>query len=211
MPEKVAEHPSAAQPMGYSLSKWVIESLLTGVTNSRTIRVGQIVCDTTNYVWSNTSETIPTMFKAARSVGAMPDRDAGGDTVNWIPVDAAAKAILEIALQADSLDTPNRVYNLVSPATASWQQIQKRLHDAHDGPRLVAYDAWVDRLQAEGDSLGAGASLLGWWERGRRTSRERRYYQRNLLGSAPSAKTWSAVSAEDLVKVLDQWQESGSL
>ncbi|KAK6845760.1 male sterility protein-domain-containing protein [Apiospora arundinis] len=114
IPEEISTDPSVAAPLGYSKSKWVAENICAAaheryVAKARegdglgqataqplisVIRVGQLFANNLGH-W-NLSEAYPLMLSTSSFTGCMPD--LGDMPVNWLPVELAAQAVLDIAL-----------------------------------------------------------------------------------------------------------------
>ncbi|KAI9376213.1 hypothetical protein BJX61DRAFT_531045 [Aspergillus egyptiacus] len=115
-----------AQSMGYAQSKLVAEHLCinaakqTGL-HARVLRIGQVVGDTTHGIW-NTTEAIPLMLQAAKTIGALPKLD---EFHRWLPVDSVASIISDILLSstpeydASTVET-QPVFNIISPHPFHW-------------------------------------------------------------------------------------------
>lgn len=73
-------------------------------------------------------------------------------TIAWIPVDVAARAVFEMrrSLTSSSL----RFFHLAHPRPVQWTTVMGPL--AHSlGLRTVSYDEWIALLVASGENLGA--------------------------------------------------------
>ncbi|KAL8994606.1 MAG: hypothetical protein Q9169_005468 [Polycauliona sp. 2 TL-2023] len=112
--EHVSSNPENASGLGYSRSKWVAEGICDAFYHRRNqlspnghgsgskekgsniaiLRIGQITSDTNSGIW-NTSEAYPLMLSTAPILHALPDLDYL--RLDWLPVDMAAKAVLEVA------------------------------------------------------------------------------------------------------------------
>ena len=71
-----------AQNMGYARSKLVVENIVKAAVgksgmNVKVFRVGQIVGDSQNGIWSST-KAIPLMIRRATTLGALPELDEVG-------------------------------------------------------------------------------------------------------------------------------------
>ncbi|KAM0798210.1 hypothetical protein BDR22DRAFT_823561 [Usnea florida] len=125
VPEELVEDYTSAAPMGYGQSKLIAENILgkaasqSGVRTS-ILRVGQIAGSTQieDAAWPE-REWFPSLVKTCRSLKMVPD---GLPTVDWIPIDLAAKIVLELAL-ADSEDDGLKVYNVINPRPTSWSTL----------------------------------------------------------------------------------------
>ncbi|KAF4544629.1 L-aminoadipate-semialdehyde dehydrogenase protein [Lasiodiplodia theobromae] len=105
IPEALHPWSAVAEGMGYGQSKWVAERMCAAAAASasagvdaRVLRVGQLCGDTAHGVW-NTAEAIPTTVRAALTVGALPvvENEDGDEELAWLPVDVAARAVVELA------------------------------------------------------------------------------------------------------------------
>lgn len=102
VPERPMSSPASAGPTGYGRSKWVAEAICqaahrhTRLRNRISIaRVGQLSSATDTGVWSK-SEAYPLMLSSMKATGVLPDLQ--GEVLNWLPVDLAARAFVEDAL-----------------------------------------------------------------------------------------------------------------
>lgn len=113
--ESLSSEPEDSSPLGYSRSKWVAESICasarvggsssaTAATSDSTvrreeispimiIRVGQL-CGNKQGVW-NMTEAWPTLLSSAKLTGCLPD--FSDEVLDWLPVDLAARAVLELS------------------------------------------------------------------------------------------------------------------
>lgn len=129
--EILSSDPDDASPLGYSRSKWVAENILAsarvsgsfatpissstsglpspGTAEERTpiviIRVGQLCGNSRTGAW-NATEAYPIMLSSARVSGCLPDLP--GEALSWLPVDAAACSVLEIATSPPDPPEPPR-------------------------------------------------------------------------------------------------------
>ncbi|KAL9578897.1 MAG: hypothetical protein Q9212_005424, partial [Teloschistes hypoglaucus] len=107
--EHMGDNPTDASPLGYSRSKWVAENICarfhthihtcphqqsTPKIDIAILRIGQLTGDTESGIW-NMSEAYPLMLSTAPLLRALPDLP--NTPLDWLPVDIAAKAIIEIA------------------------------------------------------------------------------------------------------------------
>ncbi|KAI0423712.1 male sterility protein-domain-containing protein [Xylaria sp. FL1042] len=109
VPEKVSSEPRDAPPLGYSRSKWIAEQICAsaytriaridstdpvGKPRISIIRVGQL-CGNKFGVW-NASEAYPLLLSTAKLTSRLPGLPS--ESLNWLPVDVAARGVIEIAL-----------------------------------------------------------------------------------------------------------------
>ena len=197
IPEKITDDASSAAPLGYARSKWVAEKIcadsnLTSARGSRgglasVIRIGQLCGDSSTGAW-NRSEAYPLMFSAANSIGALPDLH--GEGTNWLPVDVAARSILEISIPGfadrcrdlhdltwagpsadNSRSSTTPVYHVANPFDCTpWRQVVDWISttvSAIDPSRqmevLPAVD-WVDRVDRQLAENHPARGLVGFWK-----------------------------------------------
>ncbi|KAI8360869.1 hypothetical protein EDC96DRAFT_553792 [Choanephora cucurbitarum] len=139
-----------ALPLGYAQSKFVVESLLNFMAKELNFpcfieRLGQVCGDTKNGIW-NTSEQYPLMFIGGGSwMHKMPRLET---SIDWIPVDFAAAAIVDIMLNTRSPSTKvaQYVYHIVSPQTLKWCDILQSLTLAGMSFEVVDVEDWIKEL-----------------------------------------------------------------
>ncbi|KAI1426339.1 hypothetical protein F5Y12DRAFT_794552 [Xylaria sp. FL1777] len=169
VPERVSSEPKDASATGYSRSKWVAERICAAayartaeagspgsVVKPRVsiIRVGQL-CGNRFGVW-NTSEAYPLLLSTAKLISRLPDLP--GESLSWLPVDAAAMAVIEIALpngikststQSKSSDIP--VYHVLNPHRwPSWGLMLEWLsRELGSIPfEIISVSEWMELLEA---------------------------------------------------------------
>ncbi|GJN69830.1 putative NRPS-like protein biosynthetic cluster [Purpureocillium lilacinum] len=201
--ERISDDPSHASALGYARSKWVAERMCSEANRilaqtlskgqpsaamASVIRIGQLCGDRATGAW-NGSEAYPLMLSASSAVGCLPDLPHEG--TNWLPVDVAASAVLEIAISGQARDgresrdgtyraragetsggelaTP--VYHVANPdASTSWRQMLHWIAAATSLPRaprrlvVVSPDVWVQRLERDLDAEHPAHGLLGFWK-----------------------------------------------
>lgn len=186
--ESPSSNPSDASPLGYSRSKWVAEQTciaaeryaigarrdkethaLPGVL---VVRVGQL-CGNAAGVW-NASEAYPLMLSSAKIIGCLPDLQ--GESLNWLPVDQAAQAVLDITSgvrNKDSATAPPHdmvIYHVLNPyKQPKWHDMLQWLIDGGNGVdfEIVQPAMWMSRLEAALNGTAAGhpsQKLLGFWQ-----------------------------------------------
>ncbi|KAH7318074.1 hypothetical protein B0I35DRAFT_431256 [Stachybotrys elegans] len=187
--ERISSRPSDASPLGYSQSKWVAEQICQAAnadfSASRAthrldslvsvIRVGQL-CGNQSGVW-NMSEAYPLMLSTCKLTGCLPSLPH--EPLNWIPVELAAQAVLDISLPnttrmcrsfalefQESVYTP--VYHVLNPhTTPTFDTMLRWLKGSGVSFDIVQPSEWLERLEMglrqrpEGHS---SESLLGLWK-----------------------------------------------
>ncbi|MCJ1306953.1 hypothetical protein MMC25_000597 [Agyrium rufum] len=185
IPEAISHDPATASPLGYSRSKWVAEQICDRANNSKQsglqnrvaiVRIGQLCGDTQNGIWNET-EAWPLMLSTVDAIGALPDLDKEGERLDWLPVDIAARAVIEIAgsfQRREEVDETNAVKNNVTLVThvlnpdrsVKWSTMlewMKEIRGVKKGFDLISADDWVQKLEAlKGDH--PAKRLLGLWK-----------------------------------------------
>ncbi|KAH8920611.1 L-aminoadipate-semialdehyde dehydrogenase [Atractiella rhizophila] len=211
----------AAQGMGYARSKWVAERITqaagekTGV-RSGVLRIGQLVGDSKNGKW-NTTEAISLIFKSADTLGVVPSFD---ERPNWLPVDWAAKIIVDLTLSDPELTGLAPVFHVVNPASASdrpsWDDILAFLKQAGLKFEVVDQWKWLDILsKSEPDfEKNPTKKLLDFFESkyGKREKRVDKAYETSKTREVSKASREVGVAVKELIgKFVESWRKEGFL
>ncbi|KAM0140952.1 hypothetical protein ACHAO1_002078 [Botrytis cinerea] len=155
IPDAPIEDFNNALNMGYAQSKLVGEYMVLnaarGGARAYALRIGQIVGDRDNGFW-NEAEFVPSMIRSALSMKALP---IFHENCSWIPVDTLATAILEIDEKLKSLPRPCAidstnppiVYNMVNPATFTWESLLGELSTAGLDFKAIPFGDWLQKLR----------------------------------------------------------------
>ncbi|CAA7263094.1 unnamed protein product [Cyclocybe aegerita] len=146
-PEEIVSDESFALGTGYGESKYVAEKMLerSGL-QATSIRLGQVSGGLPNGAWACT-EWLPILVKSSVELGALPQAHG---SVSWLTMDAASRAILDIALTPER---PPLALNAVHPRPVLWQDIMQAIakeippRDGVDGIPFVPFSQWVERLE----------------------------------------------------------------
>lgn len=163
----VAEAPlesyEVASPLGYGQSKHVAERILSKAscmvgTPVTILRVGQVAGTTDpsngDVKWS-TDEWIPSLAAISKVLQLVPNDIP---PIDWVPVDVAGRAIVELALLRSDADSASddqlRVFNIVNPNLSDWsvfaRALQRRLNvssgESGSCCRQRPFTEWVDAL-----------------------------------------------------------------
>jgi thioester reductase-like protein len=168
LPERIQSDPSSASPLGYSRSKWVAEHICLSAHNSTNlygriavVRVGQLAGDSVSGVW-NTKEAWPMMLSTARLIKCLPD--LGAEPLDWLPVDIAARAFVQITEQQGGMDADMPVYHVLNPhLEPTWKQMLAWISKKAEF-EIVQPGEWVKRLEACDGSKHSAMKLLGLWK-----------------------------------------------
>ncbi|KAI0597593.1 hypothetical protein F4775DRAFT_559798 [Biscogniauxia sp. FL1348] len=213
VPEAMIKDPLVTTRMGYAEAKWVCEQMLTEAiklhgTELETIimRVGQLSGPEKNGAWK-TEEHIPALLKASQRVSALPRLEG---TISWLPVDRAAKSLLEALFQQAPFSIENNILHLENPVRQPSQDfVTIAAAELGIGNKLVTFDEWLEKVKRAGcfpsletffrdefRALGTGSVILA-------TDRMRSV-SRTLRGT-------SSVGKDLLVQYIDRWKEAGFL
>lgn len=157
IPDAPVESFDGVSPTGYARSKFVGERIVQHATRagarSYVLRIGQIVGDTQNGVWTD-REFLPMIIRSALTLKALPvlpevrflfhiissslrpATDILSQRCSWLPVDTLATVILELSdalaglsrAHSDNSTDDSGVYNLVNPHIFSWEDLLSELH-----------------------------------------------------------------------------------
>ncbi|EED12746.1 NRPS-like enzyme, putative [Talaromyces stipitatus ATCC 10500] len=151
VPEAPISDPNIPASFGYPQAKWVCENILADAVECYKdsvkpiiLRLGQVVGSTDTGVW-NPNEHFPAILKASQSVGTLPDLTG---TYSWIPVDVAAKSLLEI-LFSDQVSMDSKiVYHVENPIRQPWKSLLPalavKLNLKNRTP--LPFDVWLDKI-----------------------------------------------------------------
>jgi thioester reductase-like protein len=165
VPEHIVEDHSAPLPQGYGESKHVAEAMLSLAARQANvpatiIRCGQLAGPSDAHSVWNRHEWLPSLLISSRAMGMLPQTLGNQNLVDWMPIDVAAQAILDVAA-ARSDDIANvkgsadsiRAFHLVNPRTADWTDLapavlEKLRESAHRGVELVRFEDWLSALRS---------------------------------------------------------------
>lgn len=164
--ESISTNPEDSNALGYAKSKWVAEAICSeygettpNASNIVVLRIGQLTGDTQNGVW-NMAEAWPLMLSTFKQLGCLPDLN---ESLSWLPVDVAAKAVVQIALRDETEQGSCPVYHLVNNATTTrWRDLLCWFQGV-EGLKfeIVSPGIWMERL--EGLESHPAKALLGLW------------------------------------------------
>ncbi|KAM0544709.1 hypothetical protein ACHAPJ_011696 [Fusarium lateritium] len=222
IPEKLSQHPNEASPLGYSRSKWVAERVCAAANEqlasthatdplATIVRVGQL-CSNDLGVW-NATEAYPLLLSTAKVAGCLPD--LLNEELNWLPVEQAAQAVIEVAFsapQAKDASSKTPVYHVLNPHhTPSWTEMLQWLSSSKEGPNfeIVHPQEWLKCLEkalSERDVNHPSQALLGLWKQsyGREVNGENETKKNDDLSLFDVTRTKAASATIREVKPLDR-------
>ncbi|CAZ82948.1 unnamed protein product [Tuber melanosporum] len=150
IPQLCSHSLGVAGGLGYFRSKWVAEEIcknaaLAGQTVS-IIRIGQLSGSTSNGAWSQDAGW-PMVIGTLGEIGCLPDFEL---KLSWLPVDLAARGVLDIAVRGDRVDTiPHEpVFNLGNTnLSTSWSDVLVWLEKAGARFKRVTPTHWLEEIE----------------------------------------------------------------
>ena len=116
-------------------------------------------------------------MSSSKAIGKLPRSLGNLDTVDWMPVDAAANVLLELAFNTliDEKASKDKLsfYHLVNPRTETWQNlvsvVQKHFDQSHTTLEILDFLDWVETLKKipvtkENAARVPGLKLLDFYE-----------------------------------------------
>ncbi|KAK0558525.1 hypothetical protein OC844_005084 [Tilletia horrida] len=206
----------SAGKTGYAQSKWVAEQIcarsIPAGGGAVVARVGQLCGDTAHGIWNET-EAYPLLVRTAVEVGCLPST---GPEIDWLPVDTAAKALVEVALSAgDSSSASPRYLHIAMPSHVlrpSWADFVDWLAQA---PGLsferVSKDDWLSAVRKAGAQIRGRALVHDIWANLSDGSSEPTVSTQDAEAASPSLSHASTVDAALCTKFVQAWQASGFL
>ncbi|CEI92072.1 hypothetical protein RMCBS344292_06345 [Rhizopus microsporus] len=201
-----------AMPMGYAQSKFVCEMLLNYLTKEKNFpcyveRLGQACGDAENGVW-NTSEQFPLMFIAGGSL--MHKMPRFNTNIDWIPVDYAATAMVDIMLRTSCLPSrlDDSIYHIVNPRNIKWSDILENMRSCGMKFETVEPAEWIETLSK--DDTNPAYRLMSFYEDMFKSGLRMPLWETTktcqttpVLGKSP------VLDAELFNKYLKHWQSVG--
>ncbi|KAG1460354.1 hypothetical protein G6F56_005970 [Rhizopus delemar] len=200
-----------AMPKGYAQSKFVVEILLNYLIDKKGFpcyieRLGQVCGDTKYGTW-NTSEQYPLMIMGGTLwMHKMPALE---NRIDWIPVDYAATAVVDIMMHTihTEICLDNSIYHITNPGVISWSQVLNVMKSCGMIFEIVSPREWTDAL--ENDLQNPAYRLLS-------------FYKNSFLGSfkmptlqiEKTRKITRALDASPVIdavlfsKLLSYWREA---
>ncbi|CAG7938799.1 unnamed protein product [Penicillium olsonii] len=153
IPEIIFTDPTVALRQGYAESKHVSERICAGASIKAGVptsihRVGQICGPTTmNGMW-NMKEWLPSLIATSKTIKQIPS-SLGSATVQWVPLDIAAKVITEIvrSRRATQEDERCAAFHIVNPNATNWESLVPSVTEyTHAEP--VPLQQWIQTLES---------------------------------------------------------------
>ncbi|KAK7527343.1 uncharacterized protein IWZ02DRAFT_122405 [Phyllosticta citriasiana] len=181
VPETFIENDSAPFPQGYGESKHVAGRILAIAAQQAAVPVSIMRCGQLagsrqeRGVW-NRHEWLPSIVHTSKNMGIVPQNLGNQDNVDWVPMDAAARTVLESTtnrLQVQSSKILD-VFHVVNPRVVSWSTLVPVIQDFYKKTQgidlaAVPFDDWMTALKAtpltkEEVEKKPGVKLLDFYE-----------------------------------------------
>ncbi|KAK4200400.1 L-aminoadipate-semialdehyde dehydrogenase large subunit, partial [Triangularia verruculosa] len=211
--------PAAAScGIGYADGKLCCELILEGAAEVYAgqleisfIRCGQIAGSRRSGAW-NVQEQVPMLLKTAESLGAMPQF---GGRLSWIPVDDAAKVLVEFVSSERELPL---VLHLENPVRQDWEKVIQLFGEELGIRDSAPFGQWMERVQGEvaagkDSELYPVSGLYSFFEHSFRavacgqvalgTESARRY--------SDTLRRMGSVDASTIRRYVDYWRKNGYL
>ena len=213
IPERISHDPLSASPLGYSRSKWVAERICEEAhfkTRLRrrisVLRIGQLCGDTESGIW-NVTEAWPIMLSSIKVTNSLPDLS---QTLDWLPIDIAAEAVVETALsnaptvttKEEPIDIP--VLHILNPNTQpTWSALLHWLQRLSPNFDILPPADWLQRIEnLSGKAAKHPArKLLGLWKDA--------YVKNGEAGGNENKKIFEMGKTEEAVSAMRDVQPIG--
>ena len=194
VPEIHFDDDSVPLPQGYGGSKHVASRVLATAAERcglpvSIIRSGQLAGPAQeNGMW-NKQEWIPSIIATSKAMGKIPKTLGNGNTVDWVPIDSAARVVLDLVRVRSTVQTeaqtqglfrtksgrqvsqPLSTFHIANPKVTTFTDLVPAIQSFYSSDRLESVDfrAWIDEL--EGSSMTKeeiekkpGLKLLDFYE-----------------------------------------------
>ncbi|KAK4544963.1 hypothetical protein LTR36_003868 [Oleoguttula mirabilis] len=160
VPECTMNDHTLPLPQGYGESKHVAALVLAAAAQrsgiaSTICRAGQLAGPSKNGLEWNRHEWLPTIILTSKAMGIVPATLGNQEMVDWVPIDLAAKIVLE-CLQSRIVDSGNgdllKTAHVVNPRRITWSDLVPVIRDSlqrETGTQIqvVPFERWVAELR----------------------------------------------------------------
>lgn len=158
VPEVYIEDDSLPLPQGYGESKHVAGCILAAAAKksgipSSIVRVGQLAGPSAEKGFWNKQEWLPSIIASSKVIGKIPRTLGNEDVVDWVPVDSAARVLLDIAQTRLGTQANKKldIFHLVNPEVVSWSELVPGVQEfyAASGTKIeaVEFHDWLSTLK----------------------------------------------------------------
>jgi nucleoside-diphosphate-sugar epimerase len=168
IPEHVVLDQEAPQGSDYAKSKWMAELLLDEAAQSKVIanpaivRLGQIAGPLTDVhvktgsgsVWS-AKEVVPSLVISSKTISTLPSNLSEKDKLRWVPVNACAEIILELAVSDPPAGAGAQCFNVTNMQLCgtqlTWSRdllplVKRKLENDGRSIEVVSLRDWIDKV-----------------------------------------------------------------
>ena len=187
----ISRDPRDASDVGYAQSKWVMENVLTKISEEAfedcsrisisILRIGQLSANTKTGIW-NRKEAWPIMLDTCLNGFKSLNEASGGRVkekmlipnlantslplIDWLPVDVAALRVLQHPLMPNLQDGPKiQVAQICGKRLVSWGSVQDWVLNwakcQGKYGKITEPNDWLDEIEERG--LGKARALIGLW------------------------------------------------
>lgn len=207
--------PQTALPNGYAQSKYIVEHLFEFLWRDKgwpcmVERMGQVCGDNQHAMWSP-SEMYPLMIIGGGAfLGKMPEFP--NRTIDWLPVDHAATAIVDIMLKTSpSQVQQGHVFHIVNPTTMTWMELLSNMRTCGIQFDVVSPEEWVTSLSKDQDN--PAYRLLSFMEAAMKSSSPISNMQtretKNTISVTSALNETSTFNVDFMKKHLEYWKSIG--
>ncbi|KAF4310078.1 putative nrps-like enzyme [Botryosphaeria dothidea] len=180
VPETFIDNDSAPLPQGYGESKHVAGRILaeaarTAGVPASIMRCGQLAGPRQPRGCWNRHEWLPSIVHTSKNMGLVPANLGNQDAVDWVPMDAAARTVVECAFKrlTTQQDRLLDVFHVVNPRVVSWHTLVPVIKEFYgkQGVQLeaVEFQEWMKALRAvpltkEEIEAKPGVKLIDFYE-----------------------------------------------
>jgi thioester reductase-like protein len=211
-------------PQGYGESKYVAAEMLATASHrlgikTAIVRAGQLAGPSAHAggaAW-NRHEWLPTIVHTSKVMKKLPRQLGNMERIDWVCMDTAAGAVIDIATAMHSEGDAAQVYHLANPRTTTWSQMYPAIQaffeqESGNDIEVVEFDAWVDELASipptkENAERVPGLKLLDFYQGLRLSSglSTPALETRRTEGVSRTLRDSSAVDETVIKKWLEQW------
>ncbi|KAF7192480.1 Non-canonical non-ribosomal peptide synthetase FUB8 [Pseudocercospora fuligena] len=158
VPERIADSHSVALPQGYGESKHVAAMILAAAAEKAgvpvtIVRAGQLAGSAESIAEWNRHEWLPSIILSSKALGILPKTLGNQDTVDWVPMDLAAKSVVELAAARSKQSEKLAITHLVNPRTVSWSSLVPTVktsleQERGEAVKVVSFKEWLQALSS---------------------------------------------------------------
>lgn len=207
--EVSSNDPKDSGQTGYGQSKWIAEKICEKAGPKVFIaRIGQLCGDTERGIW-NTSEAWPLMIKTAEEIGCLPNT---GPSIDWLPVDTAARGIVDIAL-LETTSISRHVHVALPPQVLrpSWQTFLQWLKEGELQFKSISKQEWMELIKSKRGQIRGSALIDIWKSIPEDDLKAGKVEMRQSMAHSSTLSSAKAVDKDLTIKMIKAWKSTGFL